>query len=77
MPLTLCLLAHIRKDFLAVALPSLLKERQMMKLNKSVAAALAVAVLIAGLSGCKEGPVERAGKQVDKAVDKVKDAVKK
>jgi len=48
-----------------------------MKLNKSVVAALAVAVLIAGLSGCKEGPVERAGKQVDKAVDKVKDAVKK
>ena len=49
----------------------------MMKSNKSVAAALAVSVLIAGLCGCKEGPVERAGKQVDKAVDKVKDAVKK
>jgi len=43
----------------------------MMKSNKSVAAALAVAVLIAGLCGCQkqEGPVERAGKQVDKALD--------
>ena len=51
----------------------------MMKSIQSVAAALAAAVLIAGLCGCKkeEGPMERAGKQVDKAVDKVKDAVKK
>ena len=49
----------------------------MLKSRKSVAAALAAVVLIAGLSACKEGPVERAGKQVDKAVDKVKDAVKK
>jgi hypothetical protein len=53
----------------------------MMKSNKSVAAALAAAVLIAGLCGCKEGPVERAGKQVDKAVektgDKIKDATRK
>jgi len=77
MPLTLCLLAYIRRNVYAVVFPSLLKERQMMKSRKSVAAALAAAVLIAGLSGCKEGPVERAGKQVDKAVDKVKDAVKK
>ena len=77
MPLTLCLLAYIRRNIFAVVLPRLLKERHMMKSNKSVAAALAMAVLIAGLSGCKEGPVERAGKQVDKAVDKVKDAVKK
>jgi hypothetical protein len=44
---------------------------------KSIVAAFAAAVLIAGLCGCKEGPVERAGKQVDKTVDKVKDAVKK
>ena len=53
----------------------------MMKLNKSVAA-VAAAVLIAGLCGCnKEGPLERAGKSVDKAVektgDKVKDATRK
>jgi hypothetical protein len=43
----------------------------MTKSNRSVAAAVAAAVLIAGLCGCqKEGPVERAGKEVDKAVDK-------
>jgi len=60
----------------------------MMKSSRSAAAALAMAVLIAGLCGCKEGPAERAGKQIDKAVDKagqqiekagekIKDAVKK
>lgn len=49
----------------------------MMKSRKSIAAALAMAMLVVGLCGCKEGPVERAGKQVDKAVDKVQDAVKK
>jgi len=49
----------------------------MMKSSKSVAAALAVAVLIAGLSGCKEGPAERAGKQVDQAVDKAGQQVDK
>jgi len=53
----------------------------MMISKKSVAAALAAAVLISGLGGCKEGPVEKAGKQVDKAVekagDKIKDATKK
>jgi len=52
-----------------------------MKSTKSVAAGLAAAVLIAGLCGCKEGPVEKAGKQVDKAVekagDKIQDATKK
>jgi hypothetical protein len=51
----------------------------MMKSNKSVAAALAAAVLIAGLGGCKkeEGPMERAGKQVDKAVDKAGQQIEK
>jgi hypothetical protein len=49
----------------------------MMNSNKSVAAALAAAVLIAGLCACTEGPAERAGKQVDKAVNKMEDAVKK
>ena len=49
----------------------------MMKSTKSVAAALAVAVLIAGLCGCKEGPVERAGKQVDKAIDKAGQQIEK
>jgi hypothetical protein len=49
----------------------------MMTLSKSVAAASAVAVLVAGIFGCKDGPAEHAGKQVDKAVNKVEDAVKK
>ena len=49
----------------------------MTKPSKSIAGALAAAVLIVGLCACKEGPVERAGKQVDKAVEKAKDAVKK
>jgi len=48
-----------------------------MKSNKSVAAALAAAVLIAGLCGCKEGPAERAGKQVDKAVEKTGQQIEK
>ncbi|HBG04265.1 MAG: hypothetical protein A2075_13735 [Geobacteraceae bacterium GWC2_58_44] len=59
----------------------------MMKINRSVVAALALGALVAGLSGCKkEGPAERAGKEIDrtaekagqqmeKAGDKVKDAV--
>jgi len=53
----------------------------MMKSSNSVAAALAAAVLIAGLCGCKEGPLEKAGKSVDRAVektgDKIKDVTKK
>ena len=44
----------------------------MIKLGKSVMAALVMSVLIAGLFCCqrKEGPVERAGKQIDKGVEK-------
>jgi len=51
----------------------------MIKLGKSVKAALVMSVLIAGLSGCqkKEGPVERAGKQIDKAVEKAGQQVEK
>ena len=43
----------------------------MTKISKSIAAALALGILMAGLSACekKEGPAERAGKAVDKAVD--------
>ena len=49
-----------------------------MKSNKTLAAALAAAVLIAGLSGCqKQGPAERAGKAVDKAVDKTGQQIEK
>jgi hypothetical protein len=47
----------------------------MMKSSKSVAAALAAAVLIAGLCGCERGPVEKAGRQIDKAFDKAGDKI--
>lgn len=33
---------------------------------------LAIIALIAGLSCCKEGPLESAGKKVDKAVEDIK-----
>jgi hypothetical protein len=71
-------LAYIRRNFFAVVLPVLLEEGQMMKSTRSVTAAVATLVLIAGLGGCqKEGPAERAGKQVDKAVDKAGDQMEK
>jgi hypothetical protein len=43
----------------------------MTNIRRSIAAALALAILTVGLSACekKEGPAERAGKEVDKAVD--------
>lgn len=49
----------------------------MMKISKSVIAALAMSVLLAGISGCQEGPVERAGKKVDNTVEKGKQQVEK
>ena len=51
----------------------------MIKLGKSVMAALVMSALIAGLFGCqkKEGPAERAGKQIDKAVEKAGQQVEK
>ncbi len=51
----------------------------MIKLGKSVMAALVMSVLIVGLPGCqkKEGPVERAGKQIDKAVEKAGQQIEK
>ena len=43
----------------------------MKKIGRSVVAALALSVLIAGVSGCKkEGPMERTGKEIDKAAEK-------
>jgi hypothetical protein len=43
----------------------------MMKICKNIMAALAMTVLLVGLTGCvKEGPVERTGKKIDKAVEK-------
>jgi hypothetical protein len=55
------------------------KEIQMIKLGKSVMAALVMSVLIAGLFCCqkKEGPAERAGKQIDKAVEKAGQQIEK
>jgi len=44
----------------------------MLKNVKSVFTMLAIIVLIMGLLGCQEGPVERAGKKVDKAVEDIK-----
>jgi predicted small secreted protein len=50
----------------------------MMKIRKSIIAALAVAVLLVGLSGCKnEGPVERAGKKIDKTVEQGGEQIEK
>ena len=51
----------------------------MMKLGKSVIAALVMSALIAGLFCCqkKEGPAERAGKQIDKAVEKAGQQIEK
>ena len=57
----------------------------MTKSAKHVAAAFAVGILLAALSGCEKGPAEKAGKsidnavektgqQIDKAGDKIKDA---
>ena len=44
----------------------------MMKNGKSIIAVLAMIALIVGLSGCKEGPLERAGKKVDKVVEDIR-----
>jgi len=44
----------------------------MMKNFKRIIAMLAIITLIAGLTGCKEGPLESAGKKVDKAVEDIK-----
>ena len=43
----------------------------MMKISRSVVAALALGALFAGLSGCKkEGPAERAGREIDETAEK-------
>jgi hypothetical protein len=56
-----------------------LKEIQMIKLGKSVVAALVMSALMSGLFCCqkKEGPAERAGKQIDKAVEKAGQQIEK
>ncbi|MHB1236726.1 MAG: hypothetical protein ACYCY7_04105 [Gallionella sp.] len=42
----------------------------MKKFGKYVVTAFAIGILLAGLSGCEEGPAEKAGKSIDNAVDK-------
>jgi len=51
----------------------------MMKIRKSVIAALAVTFLFVGLSGCtkNEGPAERAGKKIDKTVEQGGEQIEK
>jgi len=43
----------------------------MTKIRSGISAALAMSVLMVGLSACekKEGPAERAGKEIDKSVE--------
>ena len=44
-----------------------------MKKCKSIIAVLAIiALIVVGLVGCKEGPLEKAGKKVDKVVEDIK-----
>jgi len=51
----------------------------MMKLGKSVSAALVMSALLAALFGCQkqEGPAEQAGKDVDKATEKAGKQIEK
>jgi Flp pilus assembly protein TadD len=51
----------------------------MIKISVNFVAALMLAILIAGVSGCekKQGPMERAGEKIDKAAEKAGDSIKK
>jgi predicted small secreted protein len=51
----------------------------MMKLGKTVSAALALSALLFSLLGCQkhEGPAEQAGKKVDNAVEKTGQQIEK
>lgn len=51
----------------------------MMKLGKTVNAALVISALLVALSGCQkqEGPAEQAGKEIDKAVEKTGQQIEK
>lgn len=55
------------------------KEMEMTNFSQKMIAAMAVSVLVFGLSGCekKEGPMERAGKEVDKTVEKAGQQIEK
>ena len=50
----------------------------MMKIGRSVIAAMVLGILAAGMSGCKkEGPMERTGKEIDKAAEKTGEKIEK
>jgi hypothetical protein len=51
----------------------------MTKLRNGISAAVAMSILMAGLSACekKEGPAERAGKEIDKSVESAGKQVEK
>jgi hypothetical protein len=53
------------------------KEIPMMNMRKIVIALLAMGVLLVGMSGCQQGPMERAGKKIDKTVEKGGDQIEK
>ena len=44
----------------------------MMKKVMSIFTMFVIIAMFAGLFGCQEGPVERAGKKIDKAVEDIK-----
>ena len=51
----------------------------MKRIGMGIIVALALGMLVAGLSGCrkKEGPAERAGKEIDKAAEKAGEKIEK
>ncbi|MHB8121263.1 MAG: hypothetical protein ACYDG4_03835 [Desulfuromonadaceae bacterium] len=51
----------------------------MLKISRGVVAAMVLAILIAGVSGCKkkEGPMERSGREIDKAAEKTGQQINK
>jgi hypothetical protein len=64
------------------------EDKNHMKFNSGIAAAIVLSFAVAGLAACEKGPAEKAGEKIDNTVkkagdkieeagDKVKDAVKK
>jgi hypothetical protein len=49
----------------------------MIKFGKYFAMAFAMGIFVSALSGCEEGPAEKAGKAIDNAVDKTGQQIEK
>lgn len=51
----------------------------MAKINRGIVIAMALCILIGGMSGCKknDGPMERSGREIDKAVEKTGQQINK